>query len=159
MTARNGRVSSEPSEPPSAGVLLNALLAERQARLESIDAMTNRAGIILGFAGVIVSLTALLEFWALRIVVFVPAGFTVRYSLAALATEIVPGLKPEVLREKLLMQQPLAAQLQILDIFTKRHDQLARALMGKANRVDLAGSWLVITIVVLAVASLLEGIP
>jgi hypothetical protein len=150
-------MNSKLPEPPSAGVLLEAVLAERQARLESADAMTNRAGIILGFTGVLVSLSALLDFWVLRLVVFVPAGFAVRYSLAALRTEIVPGLEAVMLREKLLMQPPLGAQLQILDIFTKRHDELVRMLDSKASRVDLAGGWLAITIVVLAVASLLGG--
>jgi hypothetical protein len=139
-------------------VLLDAVPAERQVRLESIDSMTSKAGIILGFTGTIVALTPLLTLWPLRLLVFIPAGLAIRSCLEAIATVLLPGLKPEGLREELLMQEPRAAQLQILDYFTARHGQLAQTPAIKAGHVSQAARWLVITIVALALASLLDGI-
>jgi hypothetical protein len=151
-------VTARLPEPPSSGVLLDAVLAERQARLDSIDAMTNKAGVLLGFTGTIVALTALLERWPLRLVVFVPAALAVRHSMAALKTVLLPGLSPAPLRQELLMQPPLGAQLEMLDYFTTRHEQLVLALEGKTDSVDAAGKWLAVTIGVFAGASVLDGV-
>ena len=95
-------------------MLLDAVLAERQVRLESIDPMTNRAGIMLGFTGAIVALTGLLDHVATRAVAFIPAAMTVWYCLQALDTVLLPGLKPVPLRKALLMQPPDAARLRSL---------------------------------------------
>ena len=146
------------SEPPSAGVLLDALLAERQARLESIDAITNRAGVLLGFTGAIVALTALLEHWWLRLLVFVPAAVTVGFSLATLKRELVPGLKPAAVREQLLMQPALGAQLAMLDFLTARHDELVSTITAKAKHLGRTTVMLVVTIGALALAGILEGV-
>ena len=151
-------VATRLPEPPSAGVLLDAVIAERQVRLDSLDAMTNKAGILLGFTGAIVALTALLDRWPLRLVVFVPAVFAARYSMAALKTVLLPGLSPAPLRQKVLMQPPLGAQLKMLDYLTARHEQLALALESKTDSVEAAGKWLAVTIGVLALASLLDGV-
>lgn len=144
-------------EPPSAGVLLDAVLAERQARLESIDAMTNKAGILLGFTGAIVALTALLEHWPLRLLVFAPAAVTVAYSLATLKRVQLPGLKPTEIREQLLMQPALGAQLAMLDFLTARHDELVSTISTKAKHLGRTTGMLVATIGALALAVILEG--
>jgi hypothetical protein len=158
MTARHVPATAKLPEPPSAGVLLDALLAERQARLESVDAMTNKAGILLGFTGAIVALTSLLGHWSLRVLVFVPATATVVYGLLALKTVLLPGLKPSGMRNELLMQPPLGAQLQMFDYFMTRHDQLVQTVADKAEYLGKTSVWLAITIGALALASLLEGI-
>jgi hypothetical protein len=145
-------------EAPSAGVLLNAVVAERQVRLDAIDAMTNRAGIVLGFTGALVALTPLLDHLLSRFLVFIPAAVTVRYSLKALKTTLLPGIKPMKLRQKLLMQPALGAQLRLLDVLGTRHEQLVSALRNKVDQVNTAGAWLVITIVVFAGAGLIEGL-
>jgi hypothetical protein len=151
-------VTARLPEPPSAGVLLDALLAERQVRLDSIDAMTNKAGIMLGFTGAIVALTALLDHWPLRVLVFVPAAVAVWHCFKAFETVLLPGLNPATLRERALMQPPKGAQLKICDSLTVRHEQLVGTLTVKAERVNQASTWLVATIVVLAAASLTDGI-
>lgn len=145
-------------EPPSAGVLLDVVLAERQARLESVDAMTNKAGIMLGFTGAIVGLTTLLERWPLRLLVFAPAGVAVVSSLLALKTVLLPGLKPSQMREDLLMQPSLGAQLQIFDSLMTRHHELVETVRGKAKHVDRASLWLAVTIAAFAGANVLEGV-
>lgn len=89
-------------EPPSAGVLLDALIAERQIRLESIDAMTNRAGTMLRFTGALVALTALLEPVLLRFAVFVPAAVTTWHCFKALHTVLLPGVSPMLSRDALV---------------------------------------------------------
>ena len=156
--ARHNAEQKRLPERPSAGVLLEAVLAERQARLESIDAMTNRAGYLLGFTGTIVALTVLLDEWWLRLPVFIPATFAVRHGLAALQTVLLPGLNPESIRRKLLMQPPLGAQSRMLDYLTARHDQLVQTATNKAECLRKSSTWLVITIGALALAGLLEGV-
>ena len=139
-------------------MLLDALLAERQVRLDSIDAMTNKAGVMLGFTGAVVALTALLEPWPLRLLAFLPAGYTVWHSLGAMKVELLPGLSAAGMREKLLMRQPGDAQLAIYDYFTFRHNEMVSVLTAKADGVEKAARGLAVTIGVLALAGLLDGV-
>jgi hypothetical protein len=151
-------VTARPPEPLSAGVLLDALLAERQVRLESIDAMTNKAGVMLGFTGG--RCCAHRAFGTLAVAAArVPASRPhVRHSLAAMKVELLPGLSAAGMREKLLMRQTADAQLAIYDYFTFRHNAMVDVLTAKADRVDKAARWLGATIGVLAVAGLLDGV-
>jgi hypothetical protein len=82
-----------------------------------------------------------LEPWPLRLLVFLPAGLTVRHSLAAMKVELLPGLSAAGMREKLLMRQPADAQLAIYDYFTFRHNAMVDVLTAKADRVDKAARW------------------
>jgi hypothetical protein len=145
-------------EPETTGVLLDALLAERQVRLESLDAMGNKAGVMLGFTGALVALTPLIEPWWLRFLVLLPAALAVRHSLAALKVVLAPGLGAAGMREELLMRRPREAQLTIYDYFTIRHRDFVETLTSKADSVDAAARWLAITIAMLALACILDGV-
>ena len=78
--------------------------------------------------------------------------------MAALKTVLLPGLKPNRMRETLLMRPRDVAQLQLLDVFTLRHDELVSTLTGKVEQVRKAGFWQGATIGVLALTGLLDGV-
>jgi hypothetical protein len=121
---------------PAARVLLDVAIAERAARLDSLDALDQRAGALLGFTGAIVALATFLPRWWLQVPVYVAGALTAHRCLRVLQVEHPPGIDPRALRRKYLRSHPDEAAQVVLDTVVKRHPALAETLAAKAAEAE-----------------------
>lgn len=142
---------------PSAEVLLGVALQERQLRLDSLTAMDQRAGAILGFTGALVALGTLLPRWWLQVPVYAAGAVTVFRCRRAIRVEYVAHLNPMALRRHLRKDAPDAARI-VLDTLAKRHADLRDTLTAKSRAAEGALNAMVVTIAVVAVAGLVGGL-
>jgi hypothetical protein len=148
-------MTSDPG--PSAGVLLDVVLEERQIRLDSVTAMDQRAAIVLGFTGSLVALTVLLPRWWLQLAVYLVAADTTFRCLRVLRVEFVPGLSAMTIRNDYLMADAGWTRRCLLDLLVAGQGPLSNTLRDKSDKTAAVLASVVRTIGVMAVAGLIGG--
>lgn len=134
---------------PSLTLLLDLSQGEREKQLAHFDALDAKAGIVLGFAGVLIALiSAIGGVWKLGalIAAFMAAGS----SLAAFWPRDYPVLLPNALRSYLTSEEAFT-RLTVLDTLGTMIDATSELLRHKARRLRTA-------LASLATAALLYGL-
>lgn len=154
---------SNTSPPPSLRILLERVVSEREtmnAHAESLDA---KAGVILGFAGVLVALGATAQATIATDGIF-QAGLVFAAIAAGLAAWVVlprryPVLEVFPLRQELLMASESETQLQLLDTQIQMITEVSKLVRSKGSRIRLSVISLAIAAVLVVIGTLTAGGP
>jgi hypothetical protein len=150
---------SDTADPgPSAAVLLEVVIAERGLRVDSLTAMDNRAGTLLGATGALIALAVLLPRWWLQLAIYLVAAETAYRCLRVLRVAYVPGVNAVTLRNDYLMSPATETRRVLLDLLVAKQDELKPILKEKADKATRALQSMGVLIAVTALAGLIGGL-
>ena len=130
----------------SLAVIEAAVRRELDAQERRADAADTRAGLVLGFAGVIASV-GLGDVWPpLAVAGRLVAGVAALVSLSALAPPIGWELDAEQLRRRYLAADPTRTRIALLDTEAAVTAFLAHRLRNKLARLRLAAAFLMVAV-------------
>jgi hypothetical protein len=146
---------------PSLKVLLDQVAAERETMNAHAESLDTKAGVILGFAGVLVGLGATAQAAISSDAVF-QSGLAVAVAAAGLAAwSVLPRPYPvmQVLpaRQKLLGARESETQLQLLDLQIKMVMEVAEQVKKKGARVRWSVTCLAIATALIVIGTLSAG--
>jgi hypothetical protein len=123
--------------------------------LRHFDGLDNKAGIVLGFAGVLVALAD--GFQPLAMASRIAAVGAALLSLWAFLPRKYPVLDTRKLRDRYLRADPGFTRLHLLDTQIKMEQEASELLDRKAFRLKLAVSLLALAVLLIAAGMLLSG--
>jgi hypothetical protein len=146
---------------PSCPILLDQVAKERETMNTHADSLDTRAGVILGFAGVLVGLGATARDEIVANTVF-QSGLAVAVVAAVLAAWAVlprryPVLQVLPARQKLLSAPESETQLQLLDVQIKMVMEAADQVRLKGFRVRWSIVCLSVAVLLVVVGTLVAG--
>lgn len=122
---------------PSLALVADEVEAQLQEQLRHFEGLDSKAGIVLGFAGVLVALAEKIEgTW--RIFGFCAAVLAALFSVLAFLPRHFPVLSVNELREHYLTAEPVFTTLHLLDTRAEMWRQGAEVLRSKALRLQFA---------------------
>lgn len=139
------------------GLLLQNLYAHRQTCLDALDAMDAKAGVLFGFAGVLIALVATVPLWWLRLLVIAPCLITVGFCFAALMVRRLRSTDARQVWKKYILEAPDRTARTLLDTLTDQQGDLESVLERKADFVTVALYALVVAIGFMTIVVLLAG--
>lgn len=146
---------------PSCEILLDQVAKERETMNAHADSLDTRAGVILGFAGVLVGLGATAQSKVAADTVF-QSGLAVAVVAAVLAAWAVlprpyPVLQVLPARQKLLLAPESETQLQLLDLQIKMVMEAADQVRLKGFRIRWSIACLSAAVLLVVVGTLVAG--
>lgn len=142
------------SSEPSLGLLLEINSAERETLLSHFDSLDTKAGLVLGFAGVLIAVTKEIESLTAAGSI-AAAGFAAVAAVSAFWPRQFPSLDPGRLGEYATSELGFT-QLTVLDTMEVMITRTQSVLALKARRLKVALLSLLIG-VVLGAVSLISG--
>jgi hypothetical protein len=138
---------------PSLDLLSQVVTAELEAHERRYDALDTKAGVLLGFAGVVVALTAgnLHGGWAHTGTAF--AGLAALLAGGAFTPRRFPAVALLTLRDRYLTAEEDFTRLRLLDTRIAMYRQITRGLWRKAMLVTASALTLGVAVVLTVVAS------
>ncbi len=138
---------------PSLDLLLRLVQAERDKQLQHFDALDAKAGVIVGFTGVLVALAASEPGW------IVAAGMGAGmlsggFALAAFWPRAHPVLEPSPLRRYLAAEEAFT-KLTVLDTLEAMVNQTSRLLQRKAFRLRISLAALAMAVALIGLGTIL----
>ncbi|MGH2556254.1 MAG: hypothetical protein ACRDHO_11120, partial [Actinomycetota bacterium] len=124
-------------------------------QLKHFDGLDNKAGIVLGFAGVLVAVADGIE--PLTIAARIAAVGAAVLSLWAFLPRRYPVLDTRKLRERYLRADPGFTKLHLLDTQIRMEEEASTLLDRKASRLKLAVSSLSVGVLLVAAGILVRG--
>lgn len=124
-------------------------------QLRHFDGLDNKAGIVVGFAGVVVAIAEGLKLLAIagRLAAVVAALL----ALWSFLPRTYPVLDTRKLRDRYLRADPEFTKLHLLDTQIRMEERASALLDRKAFRLKLAVGFLAAAVLFIAVGILLEG--
>lgn len=152
---------SNTSPPPSLQILLERVASERETMNAHAESLDTKAGVILGFAGVLVALGATAQATIATDGIF-QAGLVFAAIAAGSAAWVVlprryPVLEVFPLRQKLLMASESETQLQLLDTQIQMVMEVSRLVRSKGSRIRLSVMFLAIAAMLIVIGTLTAG--
>lgn len=140
---------------PSASLIARAADRERDAQLRHFEGLDAKAGIVVGFAGVLVAVgrTAASP---LALTGLVAAAVAALLGLASFGLRRYPVLGMRGLRDRYLRSDARFTALRLLDLTIAVTEEATGLLAAKARRLTLAVLMLVSSTVLLALEALLR---
>ncbi len=139
---------------PSLGLILDTFERERDRQLSHFDAVDTKAGVVLGFAGVIAALATNAPSW-LRVSSLLASIVAASLALAAFWPRRLPTVQPGVLRDYIMAEDRIT-RLVLVDTYLVMLDE-ARALIGdKSRRLKLAMVFLGLAALVAAIGEIVR---
>jgi len=138
---------------PSLGLLSKEASAELAAHERRYDALDTKAGVLLGFSGVIVALTAGNLHGVLANVGTALAGLAAIFAGGGFIPRRFPTIALLPLRDRYLTAEEEFTQLRLLDTRIAMYRQIQRGLKWKALMVTAAAITLGLAVVLTVVAS------
>lgn len=138
---------------PSLDLLLQLVQAERNKQLQHFDALDAKAGIIIGFAGVLVALAAGEPGWIVAVGMFtgmIAGGFV----LAAFWPRAHPVLEPTPLRRYLVAEEQFT-KLTVLDTMEEMVNATSVLLQRKGSRLRISLAALAVAVVLIGLGTIL----
>lgn len=135
----------------SVSALLDVTLNERELRSAALDALDQKAGVILAADGLVITFAATLgTMWARGLVVafFIISAF---YAARALRVRQFKALRVVTMRNKYIAKDGQTTRRRLLDTLITDFPQIERDVQSKADKVKIAFVWMVIGVAVLAV--------
>lgn len=146
---------------PSLRILLEQVASERQTMNSHAESLDTKAGVTLGFAGILVGLGATAQaaisancvFRSGLVVAIVAAGF----AAWAILPRSYPVIQVHPARQKLLTSAESATQLQLLDVQIKMVMEAAEQVKSKGQRVRWSVICLAVAVALVVVGTLVAG--
>ena len=124
-------------------------------QLSHFDGLDNKAGIVLGFSGVLVAIAEGLE--PLASAGRVAAGASGLLSMWAFLPRNYPVVDTRKLRDRYLRADPSFTKLHLLDTQIKMEQDASKLLHVKALRLKFAVSLLALAVLLVAAGMLVSG--
>jgi hypothetical protein len=140
---------TEQVELPSLNLLLDLVQSERDKQRAHFDSLDGKAGIILGFTGLIITLAPELPIGYVILVVLAALA-TAGLALAAFFPRKYPILEVGTMREYLTAQES--------DAKSTLHDTLAGMVVEGGKTLQRKGEWLTAAFIALGVTAAILGI-
>ena len=143
-------------ELPSLGLLVEAVRDERAERRAHLDAMDSKAGIVLGFAGVVAALSDVGTTWVLKVGV----GVAVIAALLALASywpQKFRRLNLDALGTKYLNESAQETRRAVLGTLIHNTLENDKIEQRKVKRLKWAFGSLALAIVLVATGTIMNG--
>lgn len=140
---------------PSLRLLGEETAAELAAHERRVDALDSKAGVLLGFSGVIVALSAVNLDGLLGVAAMAVAGLAAILSGAAFVPRRFPTLELLALRKSYLGAEEDFTRLRLMDTRIAMYRQVQERLKWKARLVTLAALTLGLAVVLIVVGSTL----
>ncbi len=121
---------------PSLGLLLDLVQREREKQLAHLDALDNKAGIVLGFAGLLITLAPDVAV-GFQLVGVVAGTGSIALALAAFWPRRFPVLEPSALRRYLRAEEAFT-RLTVHDTFEDFVNEGSDILHAKGRRLGFA---------------------
>jgi hypothetical protein len=137
--------------PPSLELLADVVSAELDAQERRGDAIDSKAGVILGFAGVLVGLTASHVHNAVGQAGFASAAASAVLAVGTFMPRPFPALDPYQLRMRYLTEAPETTKQRLMDTRVSLYRQIEGVLRWKVRLVTAA-------VVMLASSIVLTGL-
>jgi hypothetical protein len=154
--------SGMPAQPalPSLSILLDQVASERATMNSHAESLDAKAGVVLGFAGVLVGLGATAQVM-ISANGFFQAGLGVAVAAALLATwafvpRQYPVLEVQILRGNLTASEA-ETQLELLDTQIEMVKQAAALVKRKGLRVALSTGCLAVAAALVVIGTLVAG--
>ena len=146
---------------PSLSILLNEVASKREAMKDHAESLDTKAGVILGFTGLLVGLGATTAQSAIfkNLVFQVGLGFAVAaaaFAASAFVPRSYPTLQMHQLRSYLTADEP-ETQLTLLDTQIEMVGKIANLLKRKGRRVALSIGCLAIAAALIVAGTLIEA--
>ncbi|MDX1511290.1 MAG: hypothetical protein R3249_08085 [Nitriliruptorales bacterium] len=139
---------------PSLDLLLDLVQRERDKQLAHHDALDNKAGIVLGFAGLLITFAP--NVWVgFRIAGVLAAAGSIALALAAFWPRRFPVLQPSALRRYLRAEESFT-RLTVHDTFEDFVNEGSDILQAKGRRLGRALALLSLAATVLALGIVVE---
>jgi hypothetical protein len=137
---------------PSLGLVAAQVEKQLANQLDHFDGLDSKAGIVLGFAGVLVAVAG--AFGPLQVAGKIVSVSAALLALWAFVPRKYPVLNTARFRDRYLRSDPSFTQLHLLDTQIMMEEQAARLLARKALRLKLSVMLLALSIVLLAAGML-----
>jgi len=140
---------------PSLGLLLDVVQRERDKQLAHLDALDNKAGIVLGFSGLLITLAPEVPI-GFQLVGVIAGAVSIAFALWSFWPRRFPVLEPSALRRYLRAEEPftrLTVHDTLEDFVNEGSDVLeakGRRLRSALASLSLAATALALGIVVQA---------
>lgn len=131
-----------PDRLPSLEILLELVQSERDKQLAHFDALDNKAGIVLAFSGLLITLAPDVPA-VFRVIGVLVASGSAALSLWAFWPRRFPVLEPSPLRKYLRAEEGFT-RLTVLDTLEDFVNEASLVLQGKGRRLGWALSALVV---------------
>lgn len=155
------RQRSVPPEPqpgnPSLSLLLQLIMLERDKQLAHFDALDTKAGVLIAFDGVLITLSQGIR-WPFQVAGISLAAVSALLALGAFWPRKYPVLHPPELR-KYLTYRPEQTQLILHDTIGDMVRQGGRVLEDKARKLKRALLLLLLAILAFGAAIILAAYP
>lgn len=145
-------------QPASLAVVEDAVRREFDAQERRADAADTRAGLVLGFAGLIASIGPGDVWPPLAVAVRLAAGVAALVALSALSTNAASEFDAELVRRRYLRAHPLRTRLVLLDTDVELTRLTVRRLALKLARLRLASGLLIAAVALTTAGSTVEVI-
>lgn len=133
----------------SIDLVLDEMRSARQDQMAHFDALDAKAGVLLGFSGVLVALGLQVQS-PVTLVGVVCAALATLFSVSVYWPRKLAKLQAAVLREKYLTEDPSFTKLRLLDTGIEMWLQTTLVLHKKALRIKTSSGLLATAICVLA---------
>lgn len=140
---------------PSLDLIALRVQAQLEHQLRHFDGLDNKAGIVVGFAGVVVAITEGLK--PLAIAGRLAAVLAALLALWSFLPRRYPVLDTRKLRDRYLRADPEFTKLHLLDTQIRMEERASSLLGRKAFRLKLAAVCLAGAVLLIAAGILLEG--
>jgi len=141
---------------PSLELLLELVQHERDKQLAHLDALDNKAGIVLGFGGLLIALAPELPV-AFQVSGVIAATASSAFALAAFWPRRFPMLEPSALRDYLRAEESFT-RLTVHDTFEDFVNEGSDMLHAKGRRVGFALSALVLAATAMALGIVIDAL-
>lgn len=140
---------------PSLDLVYEETLRAVDAQARQAELIDARAGLVLGFAGVLAGLS-LDSVDASHRLVAVPAAVAALLALATVVTRPFPGVRARALRDRYLASDPRVVRLRLIDVRIDLLSRSGRVLDRKAATLRLASGVLALSVVLAVVAAIVD---
>jgi len=137
--------------------IMLALLGERQIRLDAMDAMQAKAGVLLGFSGLVAVFGAQYENPVVRALPLTTAVLTAVFSLRAMGRIRIPGIDARLLWDNYANVPGPRTRRAIANQLVSSQPHLDNVLKRVSRAVTAATLWLACSIGILAVFGIIFG--
>lgn len=142
---------------PSLELLHDEAIRAEDAQLRRGDSIDGKAGLILGFSGVVGGLALGRDNLASRLTA-VPAVVAALLALRTFLPRSFPMLNPRQMRDRYLMTDPRTSRLRILDTRIEIVTKTREILDEKAKRLKQSAWALGVAVISAGVAAIVEGL-
>jgi hypothetical protein len=146
-----------PVDDDSVTSLLQVLLDERQVRLDALDNMDQKAGILLGFSGVVIAFATALNEWYFRLAPMLPSVLAALMAIYALRSFRAPAFTAQALWDRWATKDGPATRRMLVSNLVTDQKKINRRLQLKSQELAAASYLLLAGILLLAVFGLILG--